>query len=309
MDPARAINASFRAYKQGIGQLSSSSEGVAYMQEALALARANLGKVWPNPTVGCVIVKGDEIVGRGVTGVGGRPHAETTALEEASDRAFNSTVYVSLEPCCHWGTSPPCTEALIQASVETVVMATLDPDSRVKGRGLEELRTAGIKVDLGLCKEEAEEVNAGFFHRVATGRPVVCELEEDNLKTGDLFYGAVFFDAVLLDLAAWLSISPMATQGRLCIVIDDPGIAPADFANRPSESRDNVWLVAPSDRAPRRLNLLSSMVGRLLPVDSDSAGAISLETMLRQLGEFGLTRIAVDAKGPVAVRLREAALL
>jgi diaminohydroxyphosphoribosylaminopyrimidine deaminase/5-amino-6-(5-phosphoribosylamino)uracil reductase len=310
MDPPRAHSTRIdEPMKNKSDPLSSSSEDVAYMQEALALARSSLGKVWPNPSVGCLIVKDDEIIGRGVTGISGRPHAETIALEEASQNAYGSTVYVSLEPCCHWGASPPCTEALIQAAVDKVIVAALDPDTRVKGKGMEELRAAGISLDLGLCKEEAEEVNAGFFHRVATGRPLVCELEEDQLKTGDLFYDAVFFDAVLLDLATWLSNSHIATKGRLCVVVDDSGIAPMELTKWPGEARENIWLAAAGDRAPSRLSLLSSLVGRLLPVNSDASGAIKIDAMLQQLGELGLTRIAVDAKGYLATRLRDSALI
>ncbi len=277
----------------------ASPENTAFMREALALAKSNLGKVWPNPSVGCVIVKDDEVVGRGVTGAGGQPHAEAAALDEAADRARKSTVFVSLEPCCHWGVSPPCTESLIAAGVDTVVVAHLDPDERVNGKGVEELRSAGIAVTLDVCKEEAEEVNAGFFHRVATGRPLVCELEEDHLG----------FDAILLDLATWLSISPTARRERLCIVVDDTNIAPTELANISGEARKNIWLAAANDRAPSRLEMLSSMVGRLLPVESEKSGAVKIDAMLQDLGALGLTRVGVDANGKLAARLRAAALI
>lgn len=279
------------------------------MQEALVLAKSNLGKVWPNPSVGCVIVKNDEVVGRGVTGMGGQPHAEAVALEEAADRARKSTVFVSLEPCCHWGVSPPCTESLIEADIDTVIVATLDPDERVNGKGVEELRRAGIAVTLDVCREEAEEVNAGFFHRVATGRPLVCELEGDDLRSDGVSYGTAFFDAILLDFATWLSISPMARQERLCIVVDDTSIAPTELANISGEARKNIWLAAAKDRAPRRLEILSSMASRLLPVESEKSGTIKIDAMLQDLGALGLTRVAVDANSKLAARLREAALI
>src|ERR1700720_4076356 len=116
------------------------------MRAALVLARRGLGTVWPNPAVGCVIVNWGRVVGRGWTQPGGRPHGETEALRRAGEAARGATAYVSLEPCCHWGQTPPCTDALIEAGVVRVVIATLDPDKRVDGEGVAKLRGAGIEV-------------------------------------------------------------------------------------------------------------------------------------------------------------------
>ncbi len=138
------------------------------MQTALALARRGLGAVWPNPAVGCVIVNEGRVVGRGWTQPGGRPHAETEALRRAGATARGATAYVSLEPCCHWGRTPPCADALIDAGVRRVVVAIEDPDPRVAGNGIARLRAAGLAVDIGLGAEEAAEVNAGFLTRLAT---------------------------------------------------------------------------------------------------------------------------------------------
>src|SRR4051794_39180241 len=143
------------------------------MIAALALARRGLGNVWPNPAVGCVIVNEGRIVGRGWTQPGGRPHAETEALARAGGAARGATAYVTLEPCSHWGRTPPCAEALIAAGVARVVAAIEDPDPRVAGGGLARLRAAGIAVESGPGADAAEEINAGFFSRIRTGRPVV----------------------------------------------------------------------------------------------------------------------------------------
>src|ERR1700740_2350786 len=143
------------------------------MRAALGLARRGLGSVWPNPAVGCVIVKDGHVVGRGWTQPGGRPHAETEALARAGAAAKGATAYVTLEPCSHHGKTPPCAEALIAAGVSRVVAAIEDPDPRVSGRGMKRLRDAGIAVETGLCTEEAAELNAGFFMRVKQGRPLV----------------------------------------------------------------------------------------------------------------------------------------
>jgi diaminohydroxyphosphoribosylaminopyrimidine deaminase/5-amino-6-(5-phosphoribosylamino)uracil reductase len=143
------------------------------MRAALALARRGLGMVWPNPSVGCVIVRDGRVVGRGVTAFGGRPHAEAIALATAGEQARGATVYVTLEPCCHWGRSPPCTEALITAGIARAVIATGDPDPRVNGQGLTRLRAAGVSVSTGLLEAEARDVLFGFSQRMTLGRPMV----------------------------------------------------------------------------------------------------------------------------------------
>src|SRR4051812_45805507 len=140
---------------------SQQASDLQWMRSALAVARRGLGATWPNPTVGCVIVKDGRVVGRGWTQPGGRPHGETEALARAGAAARGATAYVTLEPCCHWGRTPPCAEALIGAGVTRVVAAVADPDPRVAGGGLARLREAGIAVEAGLCAEEAAELNAG----------------------------------------------------------------------------------------------------------------------------------------------------
>jgi diaminohydroxyphosphoribosylaminopyrimidine deaminase/5-amino-6-(5-phosphoribosylamino)uracil reductase len=144
-----------------------------HMGAALNLARRGLGNTWPNPAVGCVIVKNNKVVGRGWTKPGGRPHAETEALKNAGYEALGSTAYVTLEPCNHHGKTPPCTEALICAGVRKVVIASLDPDKRVSGSGLKRLEDAGIVVDLGMARSEANKINQGYFLRVKNSRPFI----------------------------------------------------------------------------------------------------------------------------------------
>lgn len=143
------------------------------MTEALRLASAAQGHVWPNPPVGCVIVRDGAIVGCGQTQPGGRPHAERVALAQAAAQAWGATLYVTLEPCCHWGRTPPCADAIIAAGVRRVVCAIRDPDPRVDGRGFAALSRANIKVDVGLAAGEASRVVRGFLHRVRTGEPLV----------------------------------------------------------------------------------------------------------------------------------------
>jgi len=144
------------------------------MQHALRLAERGLGRVAPNPAVGCVIVSPEgNVLGRGTTGEGGRPHAETIALAQAGATARGATAYVTLEPCAHHGRTPPCAEALVAAGIGRVVAATEDPDPRVSSRGLAILRAAGVEVSTGLMAVEAERLNAGFFLRIRERRPLV----------------------------------------------------------------------------------------------------------------------------------------
>ena len=144
-----------------------------WMQRALQLAALASGRTSPNPLVGCVILSaGGELVGEGFHARAGQPHAEVGALRQAGERARGGTAVVSLEPCCHHGRTPPCSQALIAAGVARVVVAMADPDPRVAGRGMAELRAAGIEVIDGICEAEARHLNRAFIHRVQHGRPL-----------------------------------------------------------------------------------------------------------------------------------------
>jgi diaminohydroxyphosphoribosylaminopyrimidine deaminase/5-amino-6-(5-phosphoribosylamino)uracil reductase len=142
------------------------------MPQALALAQDRLGLTTPNPSVGCVIVRGDKVVGRGVTGIGGRPHGETVAIADAGAHARGATAYVSFEPCAHFGQTPPCADALVAAGVKRVVIGCVDPDPRVRGRGIAILKRAKIAVTTGVLEAEALQLNQGFITRLTLGRPM-----------------------------------------------------------------------------------------------------------------------------------------
>src|SRR5437667_7337034 len=143
------------------------------MRAALALARRGLGRVWPNPAVGCVIVKNGRIVGRGWTQPGGRPHAETEALARAGAAARGATLYVTLEPCSHHGRTPPCVDAIIAAGIARVVSALVDPNPQVAGAGHWRLAEQGITVEIGTGADAARRAHAGHIRRVRDGRPHV----------------------------------------------------------------------------------------------------------------------------------------
>src|SRR5579863_10298072 len=165
----------FRILEEQLAQKTKDLKAadLRFMQLALVLGRRGLGRSWPNPAVGAVIVKDGVIIGRGWTQPGGRPHAEVEALARAGETARGATLYVTLEPCSHLGKSPPCTDAVIAAGVSRVVSAIEDPNPEIAGQGHARLRAAGIAVDIGLGAAGAAHDHAGHFRRVRDKRPHV----------------------------------------------------------------------------------------------------------------------------------------
>jgi diaminohydroxyphosphoribosylaminopyrimidine deaminase/5-amino-6-(5-phosphoribosylamino)uracil reductase len=153
---------------------NSSDLDLRYIKLALQLSKRRIGQTWPNPSVGCVIVKDNRIVGRGITEPGGRPHAETSAIEQAKGKCKGATLYVTLEPCSHYGATPPCVETIIKSGIRKVVCPLMDPDPRVSGAGFKNLKAANIHLDfIPIAKPWAEEVVAGFASRVTRQRPFI----------------------------------------------------------------------------------------------------------------------------------------
>ena len=149
------------------------SADAQWMTRALEIASKGLGETWPNPSVGCVLVRDGVTIGEGRTARGGRPHAETTALGAVDGASNGAHAYVTLEPCAHHGQTPPCARALIDAGIQRVVIAAVDPDPRVNRRGIALLRAANIDVVTDVCGEASRDLLVGFFHKVRTGRPLV----------------------------------------------------------------------------------------------------------------------------------------
>jgi diaminohydroxyphosphoribosylaminopyrimidine deaminase/5-amino-6-(5-phosphoribosylamino)uracil reductase len=305
------------------------------MQAALALARRGLGTVWPNPAVGCIIVKDGCVVGRGWTQPGGRPHGETEALRRAGEAARGATAYVSLEPCCHWGRTPPCADALIAAGVRRVVVTLEDPDRRVAGGGLRRLRAAGLAVETGLGAAEAAEVNAGFFCRLHLGRPLV------TLKLGTSIDGRIatatgesqwitgpparerahwlraVHDAIMVGTGTVLADNPQLTcrlpglvwRSPIRVVIDRSLRVPPSMRIIAEAHEVPTWiLTSPSADPDRRQALLASGV-TLIDVAPGPDGAIGLAGALAALGERGITRLLVEGGGRLAAALIAARLV
>lgn len=303
------------------------------MRAALALARRGLGNVWPNPAVGCVIVKNGRVGGRGWTRRGGRPHAETEALGRTGTAAEGATAYVTLEPCAHHGKTPPCAEALVAAGLRRVVVALEDPDPRVCGRGIARLRKAGIKVETGVCAAEAAELNAGFFTRLEKGRPLVtlklaASLDgriatasgESRWITGDAARERVHLlrathDAILVGTDTVIADDPELTcrlpglggHSPLRVVLDRRRRIPKTakvFDTRLAPT----WLVtAAADRADTPA--LSEHGIELVEIGGDTAGALDLAAVLGALGKGGITRLLVEGGGRLAAALLRESLV
>jgi diaminohydroxyphosphoribosylaminopyrimidine deaminase/5-amino-6-(5-phosphoribosylamino)uracil reductase len=144
-----------------------------YMKLTLNLAKKGIGKTSPNPLVGAVVVKNDRIIGKGYHKRFGQLHAEANALKACGEKAKNATLYVNLEPCCHYGKTPPCTDIIKRSGIRKVICATLDPNPQVNGRGIRALREGGVKVDLGILEEEAKKLNEIYLTFITTGLPFV----------------------------------------------------------------------------------------------------------------------------------------
>ncbi|HET9331509.1 MAG TPA: bifunctional diaminohydroxyphosphoribosylaminopyrimidine deaminase/5-amino-6-(5-phosphoribosylamino)uracil reductase RibD, partial [Steroidobacteraceae bacterium] len=196
------------------------------MQRALTLAARGLETTDPNPRVGCVIAQRGRVVGEGWHERAGEAHAEIAALRAAGNQAVGATVYVTLEPCSHHGRTPPCVEALIAARVARVLIAARDPNPQVDGKGAAALRAAGIAVESGLMEEEAIDLNAGFFRRMLTGRPLVrvkLAMSLDGrtaLASGESRW--ITGEAARQDVQHWRARSSAVLTGIGTVLADDP---------------------------------------------------------------------------------------
>jgi diaminohydroxyphosphoribosylaminopyrimidine deaminase / 5-amino-6-(5-phosphoribosylamino)uracil reductase len=200
-----------------------------FMRRALELARRGLNTTDPNPRVGCVLARGDEIVGEGWHERAGEAHAEVRAMAAAGGRARGATAYVSLEPCSHTGRTPPCADSLIAAGLRRVVSATRDPNPQVAGQGIARLLAAGIAVSEGVCEQEARELNAGFISRFIRKRPYVRLKSAASLdgRTA-LANGAsrwITGEAARQDVQEWRARSSAIMTGAGTIRADDPQLS------------------------------------------------------------------------------------
>jgi diaminohydroxyphosphoribosylaminopyrimidine deaminase / 5-amino-6-(5-phosphoribosylamino)uracil reductase len=306
-----------------------------FMAVALRLAERGLGSVWPNPAVGCVLVRGHRIVGRGWTQPGGRPHGEVEALRRAGEAALGATAYVSLEPCAHYGRTPPCTMALLQAGVRRVVAATVDPDPRVDGRGIEQLRQAGVEVAVGLGRAEAEAINAGFFLRVRAGRPLVTLKLATSLDgriatrsgmsqwiTGEQARARghplrASHDAIMIGSGTALADDPSLTcrvpgledRSPVRVVLDRRlRLSPASKLAAQAGATP-TWLLTGADAPKRARDSLRASGIEIQVVETDDSGRLDLREVLAALAARGITRVLVEGGAALAASLLRARLV
>ncbi len=304
------------------------------MAAALALARRGAGQTWPNPHVGCVIVRAGRVVGRGATAPGGRPHAETQALAMAAEAARGATAYVTLEPCAHHGQTPPCADALIAAGIARVVVATGDPDPRTDGAGLARLREAGIDVATGLRGQEAAETAAGFVSRITAGRPLVTLKLATTLDGRIATHGGesqwitgvparraahalrARHDAVMAGVGTVAADDPLLTcrlpgaraRPLVRLVADSHLRTPLTARLVATAHDDPTWLLHHEAADPARVAAFAAAGVRAIPVPAGEAG-LNLPAAFRALGEAGLTSVLVEGGALLAAALLHADLV
>jgi diaminohydroxyphosphoribosylaminopyrimidine deaminase / 5-amino-6-(5-phosphoribosylamino)uracil reductase len=297
-----------------------------FMQLALTLGRRGLGRTWPNPAVGAVVVKDGVIVGRGWTQPGGRPHGEPVALNRADGEARGATLYVTLEPCSHFGKSPPCADAIIAAGIARVVAAVEDPNPEVAGQGHAKLRAAGIAVDVGLFAQEAAHDHAGHFRRVRDKRPhVILKLAvsaDDKIGaaggkpiaiTGEAARTRVHLlrtrcDAILVGIGTVLADDPLLTcrlpgmerRSPVRVVLDNSLRIPAGSRLVHTARETPLWVMASEladAPAAARLGAAGAQVMRVAPKQGQG---LDLPAVLRALSDKGITRLMVEGGSRVA---------
>ncbi len=300
--------------------MTAAEDATRWMQRALALAANGCASTHPNPRVGCVIVRKGVVVGEGWHQVAGGPHAEVVALQAAGTRARDADVYVSLEPCSHHGRTPPCVAALIGAGVKRVYAAMSDPNPQVAGNGILALRNAGIGVEVGLCEEQARELNRGFISRMTRGRPwltlkLAASLDgrtamasgESQWITGaaaraDVHRLRAEAGAVLTSSATVLADDPRLTvrlQGDWRqpdrIVLDGSGRVPATAAVWANGARRLALMGA---AAPANLRTALAARGVEMPaLETRADGTIELSSALQVLGAAEVNQLLVEC-GP-----------
>ncbi|MCR9155901.1 MAG: bifunctional diaminohydroxyphosphoribosylaminopyrimidine deaminase/5-amino-6-(5-phosphoribosylamino)uracil reductase RibD [Rhodobacteraceae bacterium] len=302
-------------------------DDVRHMHRALELGRRGMGNTWPNPAVGCVIVKDEAIVGEGWTQPGGRPHAETEALARAGEAARGATAYVTLEPCAHYGQTPPCSDALIAAGIARVVAPFLDTDPRVSGQGFVRLRAAGVEVDTGVCADEAAKDHAGFFCRIEMDRPLLTLKLATSLDgriataSGDsqwitgphtrsyVHQLRATHDAVMVGAGTVRADDPLLTVRGFDVPRQPVRIVVSRRLDLPINSNlartldvAPVWLCHAEDAPENARKAWAERGAELIEVPLHGR-QVDIPSMMLALGRAGLTRVFCEGGGELAASL------
>ena len=310
----------------------SAEDDIVHMRAAMAVAARGLGRTWPNPAVGCVLVNQGRVIARGWTQPGGRPHAETMALTRAGPAARGATAYVTLEPCSHYGRTAPCCDALIEAGITRVVAAMRDPDARVNGNGFNRLRQAGITVQEGVLRQEAEAFQAGFIRRVTHGLPLV------TLKLASTLDGRI---ATASGESRWITGAParravhaararhdVMLVGSGTVLADDPDLTirglglpaiprvvldarlrlPLGARLVTTARQTPTWLITAPGHAPTALAPYRDAGVEVLTVPRAETG-LDPAAALQALAQRGVTRVFAEGGASLAAALLRAGLV
>jgi diaminohydroxyphosphoribosylaminopyrimidine deaminase/5-amino-6-(5-phosphoribosylamino)uracil reductase len=315
-------------------QAGRAAEDERWMAAALRYGRRGMGLAAPNPAVGALILRDGVVVGRGATAPGGRPHAERIAIDEAGEAARGATLYVTLEPCSHFGATPPCAEAIVAAGISRVVCALEDPDSRVAGSGLAMLRAAGIELSLGPGAEAARRDHRGHILRVLEGRPMTTlklARTADGFAAGDEYDSRLaitgeaanlqvqvmrsLHDAIMVGIGTARDDDPLLTvrlpgldSRPLRVVLDSHLGLPLQSRLCATAGEFATLVIATGAAAAEREAALTARGVEVERVDADSSGRVDLGEALRLLARRGLTRVFSEGGPRVGARLIAAGL-
>lgn len=295
------------------------------MQRALDLARRATGRTSPNPLVGAVVVKAGQVIGEGYHRKAGTPHAEVHALNAAGENARGATLYVTLEPCCHWGRTPPCTDALINAGIIEVYIAGIDPNPKVAGKGVRQLEKAGLRVHVGLCGQEAAELNEIYRKYIQTGTPFIILktamsldgkiatvsgesqwiTSEASRQRGHQIRDTV--DAILVGRGTVERDNPALTtrlqdgdgQDAIRIVLDSHASIPADARIFNAESEAGVIIAVTPDAPAENVAALQNAGAEVVTVSATDGNQVCFKSLMEILGGREITSVLIEGGGEI----------
>lgn len=309
-----------------------------YMKLALELAAEWRGSTSPNPMVGAVVVKDSQIVGKGAHHRAGEPHAEVHALNDAKELARGSTMYVTLEPCSHYGKTPPCTEKIITSGVKKVITAMEDPNPLVAGRGLAQLRDAGIEVEVGMCENDAKRLNEVFLKYITTKKPFVvlkaaitldgkiaARSGDSKWITNELARERVHqirsnVDGILIGKGTLKSDNPRLNvrlakkfkDPQKIVITSDLNLQPAELkemaAYQLSQDRQLILVGGKEQTDPNQVRRLEELGVEVMLIDADQQG-LNINQLLTRLGESGITSLLLEGGSGVYTSFLQAGLV
>ncbi|RKU25527.1 bifunctional diaminohydroxyphosphoribosylaminopyrimidine deaminase/5-amino-6-(5-phosphoribosylamino)uracil reductase RibD [Candidatus Poribacteria bacterium] len=307
---------------------------IAFMNRALTLAEIAKGRTSPNPLVGAVVVKDGKIIAEGYHKKVGGPHAEIHALDAAGEKNHGATLYVTLEPCCHWGRTPPCTKAIINSGIANVYVAHLDPNPKVAGKGIQELEKAGIKTNVGVCAEAAKILNEVYIKHITTGYPFVI------LKTAMSLDGKIAtttgesqwitsessrqkvheirdqIDAIIVGVGTVLSDNPTLTtrlpdkKGKdpIRIVLDSHARTPLTARVINPNSHAKVIVAVTPQASKEKVAKLEKRHAEVIVIP-EKEGRVCFKTLMQTLGARGITSVLVEGGGKVNASVLESGMV